>query len=102
MSIVIAGRMPIKQESVEEAREQGAALASKSREEAGCLDYRFGFDAEEPNVALIQEHWESEDALNAHMGAAHFQAFTGFIIGVVDGPVDLKRHEVTESRPLFG
>ncbi|HEV8064378.1 MAG TPA: putative quinol monooxygenase [Acidimicrobiales bacterium] len=102
MAIVIAGRVKIREDAKQGAIEQGAQMAATSRGEAGCLDYRFGFDVEDPSVVIILEHWESEEALSAHMAAPHFQAFTGFIVGVVDGPVNLTRHEVSESKPLFG
>ncbi len=102
MAIVIAGRVRIRSDAKEGAVGRGAEMAATSREEPGCLDYRFGFDVEDPAVVMIFEHWESEEAVNAHMAAPHFQAFTEFIVGIVDGPVDLTRHEVSESRPLFG
>jgi|HubBroStandDraft_4_1064222.scaffolds.fasta_scaffold303037_2 quinol monooxygenase YgiN len=102
MSIVIAGRVSIKADAKEAATERATELATLSRAEEGCNDYRFAFDMEDPNVVLIYEHWESEEALNAHMATPHFMSFTEFIVSVVAGPVDLLRHEVTASRPLFG
>jgi quinol monooxygenase YgiN len=102
MTIAIAGRIRIREDAKEGAARRSAEMAATSREEPGCLDYSCGFDVEDPAVVIIVEHWESEEALNAHMAAPHFQAFTKFIVGIVDGPVELTRHEVSKSRPLFG
>jgi quinol monooxygenase YgiN len=102
MSIVISGRIQIREDAKADAVTRGAEMAALSRAEEGCRDYRFAFDVEDPYSVVLFEHWESEEALNAHMAAPHFISFTEYVVGVVAGPVDLSRHEVSATRPLFG
>ena len=49
--------------------------AAACRAEAGCEDYAFSFDAENPDVIRIAERWETPDALVAHGKAEHQGAF---------------------------
>lgn len=77
-------------------------MASASRAEEGCIDYRFSIDIEDPNLVRIIEQWESQAALDAHFQTAHFDAFASVIADVVDGPSGFTRHEVASSGPLFG
>lgn len=100
--IVIQGALPIRPD----ARDAAAAAATEMRDatiaEAGCLGYRFGFAIDDPDVVLVMEQWESEDALAAHMASPHMARFGEAIAGIVSGPTDVTRFEVSSSRPLFG
>ena len=100
--IVIAGSAKVNATAFEEARQAGSLMAATSRQESGCLDYRFAVDIDDPLVVRIFEQWESQAALDAHFAAPHFQAFSEVILRVVDGPTEFKRFEVSSHGPLFG
>ena len=100
--IVIAGRVRIHESERPEAVRAGSAMAATSRDEPGCIDYRFTVDIDDPLVVQVLEQWESEEALQAHFATPHFAAFSEVIVRVVDGPLDFTRFEVSSAGPLFG
>ncbi len=62
-----------------EQHESAAALARRTmaatRQEEGCIFYRFSTDLDIPHRFILTELWESEDALKAHFQGDAFQAF---------------------------
>jgi quinol monooxygenase YgiN len=50
-------------------------LARQSRLEAGCLRYDVYRSGKAPVLSIIQEEWESNDALQAHRGSPHVEGF---------------------------
>ena len=52
-----------------------AAMETASRAEAGCDDYTFSVELNDPNVLRITERWHSADALKAHFLTPHMAVF---------------------------
>jgi quinol monooxygenase YgiN len=57
----------------------------RTRQEAGCLEYAFSADAEQPGVVRLIEQWESMADLGAHL------------LGVRSGPPPAQGVEVASS-----
>ena len=55
--IVIAGRAKIHAAQLEDARRAGSVMAATSRDEPGCVDYRFAIDIDDPLVVQVFEQW---------------------------------------------
>jgi len=100
--IVISGIARLFESEVERTVHAASAMAATSRDEAGCIDYRFAIDIDDPLVGHLFEVWESNDALDAHFGSAHFAAFSEILINAVDGSAEFTRYEVASAAPLFG
>ena len=100
--IVIAGTARLHPSEQEEAVRAGSVMAAASRAEAGCADYRFAIDIDDPHVVHLFEQWESADALDAHFATPHFAAFAEVITRAVDGTAGFTRYEVASAGPLFG
>ena len=100
--IVIAGRARLHEPEMHDALRAGSEMAAASRDEPGCIDYRFAVDIDDPLVVRVFEQWESADALAAHFATPHFQAFSEVIVRAVDGPAEFTRYEVSSAGPLFG
>jgi len=100
--IVIAGRARLHESEVGAATRAGSEMAATSRDEPGCIDYRFAIDIDDPLVVQVLEQWESAEALDAHFATPHFRAFSEVILGAVDGPAEFTRYEVSSAGPLFG
>jgi quinol monooxygenase YgiN len=100
--IAIAGRARLLGSNIEDAIRAGSTMAATSRDEAGCIDYRFAVDIDDPLVVQIFEQWESAEALEAHFATPHFAAFSEVLLAAVDGPAELTRFEVSSAGPLFG
>ena len=52
-----------------------AEMETASRLEAGCHDYTFSVEINNPEVIRITEKWESMAALMEHFGQPHMAAF---------------------------
>jgi quinol monooxygenase YgiN len=76
-----------------------ASTAAASRGDAGCIDYRFTRDVEDPTLFFSVEKWESKADLDAHMAAPHTQALLGSLEGKVAAAPVITVHEVSSSNP---
>ena len=52
-----------------------AAMESASRAEAGCQDYTFSVELNNPDVLRITERWDTMQALEAHFKTPHMATF---------------------------
>ena len=76
--IVVVGRVATNAEKRAELLRIGQAVATASRQEAGCLGYRLYEDTEVENDFVFIEEWESDEALRRHFGTrAHRRIHAG-------------------------
>ena len=76
---------------------QGAAA---SRQDQGCISYRFYEDTEKENEFVFVEEWESQEALQAHFQTAHIATFMGAVPALLTSPPDVKFHTVASTADL--
>ena len=95
--IVIAGSVAVRPERRDEAARVARTMAEATRKEAGCLTYRFSADLDDPNVMLIFEEWESEEALARHFQSPHMATFREALPGLLAGMPALKRYAVSAA-----
>lgn len=99
--ILILGRARVHADQRDAALAAAAAMSAKSTAEAGCLEYSFWVSADDPNAIGLVERWEDDEALTAHMSAPHMATFIAAIGPALDGGMDVVRHDVSKSGPLF-
>lgn len=99
--IVVVGHLTINPDKRAEAEALIATLVPLTQAEEGNVDYRYSADLGDPTRINITELWESEDAMNAHMGMDHFVAFMGGIGDCIGGDVSVTRYDVASSTKLF-
>jgi quinol monooxygenase YgiN len=95
--IVVVGRVRTSEEKREELVRISQEVARASREEAGCLGYRFYQDTEDPEAYVFVEEWEDMDALRTHFSTAHIATFMQAIPNAIEGIPDVQFHEVARS-----
>jgi quinol monooxygenase YgiN len=98
--IVVVGRISSDAERRSEAIRIGQALARASREEEGCLGYRFYQDTEAENDFVFVEEWEDEQALRRHFRTEHIAEFMRSVPATLVAPPDVKFHTITSTRDL--
>jgi quinol monooxygenase YgiN len=98
--IVVVGRVSTDADRREALIRAGQAVASASRGEAGCIDYRLYEDSENSNEFVFVEEWESDEALKRHFQTAHIAEFMAAIPATLVAPPDVKFHDVSSSRDL--
>jgi quinol monooxygenase YgiN len=98
--IILAGAVRIG------AGKRAAALAhfrrviDATRQEPGCIEYCFAFDAMDDHLIRIFEIYRDQAALDAHRASAHFAAWraVGGEIGVSER--DLSEYDVSGARKV--
>ena len=75
-------------------------MVAASRAEDGCIDYTFAQDLSDPDVLIIYERWESQEALAAHGQSAHMADFQKVMAANPPVGRNLRIYETDEGNPL--
>jgi quinol monooxygenase YgiN len=73
-------------------------LIPPTLKESGCYGYAFAHDIMDPLSIRITERWESDEALKAHMGTAHWQVFLRALGGISLAGMSAKMHDIADER----
>src|SRR4051812_2947404 len=65
-----------------------SALVEPTRGEAGCIAYELHRDLEDPGRFMFYERFASQEALDAHAAAPHFQHFVATRAAANPDPVE--------------
>jgi quinol monooxygenase YgiN len=98
--ITVAGRIAIRAEMRSQAVAAAVKVTRATKTDAGCLQYHFYSDLEDPNMLHVFEEWESAEALTAHLAQSHTTEFLAEIANMVAGAPLVKRYVVSESGSL--
>jgi quinol monooxygenase YgiN len=98
--LVVAGRISVKPERREDAIRLALEMAAATREEEGCLSYRFYGDLEDPGVFFIFEEWRDAAALAVHFETPHMARFMEQVPDLVAGPPNITRFEIASASPM--
>lgn len=98
--LVIAGILTFDPTGRDAVAQAVRTITTETRQEAGCVDYRFSTDFDDDGTIHVFEHWETEALWQAHMATPHVAAF-GAAVGGIMKDAAIQRYEVTEVGPLF-
>lgn len=98
--IVVTGRIQTTDEHRDELVSTALTMCQASRQDEGCLGYRFYDDTEQPNHFLFLEEWESDEALQAHFTQPHTATFMSAIDDLMSARPDVLFHTIATSRTL--
>jgi quinol monooxygenase YgiN len=73
-------------------------LLTPTRDEPGCLRYRFYQDVEDENAFSFVEEWDNWEALGAHIRSAHVGAFLAALGDRLAEPPEARFYEVARVR----
>ena len=73
--LVVTGTMRVPDGAIDEMKTACATMARKTRQEAGCLDYAFWQNVEDPCEFRVYEEWRDLDCLKAHGKADHMEVY---------------------------
>lgn len=99
--ILIAGKITLDPAKKEEATVAAIEMMEATRAEAGNVEYAFTWDLVEDGVLRVIEQWEDQGALDAHFAAPHMKTFTGKMGGLGMMGMEVTKHQVSESGPVF-
>ena len=73
--IIINGRFESNEENIAALKDAVAVMERASRAEAGCQDFAFSVELNDPNALRITERWDDMEALQAHFASPHMAEF---------------------------
>lgn len=70
--IKVVAKSFAKPDKLDKILKLSAEMVEKTVKEEGCIKYELFQDIKAPEVLVIIEEWESEEALSRHMASEHF------------------------------
>ncbi len=99
--ILIAGKISLDPAKKDEATAAAIEMMEATRAEAGNIEYAFTWDLVEDGLLRVIEQWEDQAALDAHFEAPHMATFTGKMGSLGLTGMEVTKHEVSSSGPVF-
>lgn len=93
--IVISGTITVEAADHDNAVALFGPLVEATLQEEGCGTYGFWAHPAERGTFRVYEEWADDDALNAHMGAAHMAEFLGGIATLKVTGTEINRYDVS-------
>ena len=97
----LSGYLDFRPEEREQTLAALAAITDRSRRDAGCVDYWWSEDLEQPCRFRFFECWESEEAFNAHQAQPYEHEFMTDHVSRITG-ADANVLTVTDRRSVTG
>ncbi|MEZ5572773.1 MAG: putative quinol monooxygenase [Halioglobus sp.] len=98
--IVVNATVKTSRQDITALQEAIATMEAASRAEAGCRDYTFSVELNNPDVLRITEKWDNVEALQAHFATPHMAAFQAALNTMPSPSMDLKFYDVVEIQPF--
>ena len=90
--IALSVSMTFPAEAIAEVREFVRNLTALSNKDAGCVEYWWAQTLEDPNTLRLYEVWESQQALQDHLGLPHEEEFKAKIQPLV-AKIDVRYYD---------
>lgn len=98
--IIVAGTVLVQEAKREQAKQLALIMSKATKAEAGCLDYTFYSNLENPNEFFIFEKWETLEVLTKHFQTEHMRVFNEGLPHVLASKPEIYRYEVSSSSPM--
>ena len=82
--------------SIAAIKDAVAAMETASRAEAGCRDYTFAVELNDPDRLRITECWADTAALKSHFETPHMAAFNQAMASAGSRSVNIACYEASE------
>lgn len=98
--LIVAGTITFDPAKTDQAKVAASKMMAATHEEEGNVEYNFAVDMADPSLIRLFEVWDSQAALDAHMGMPHMAEFGAAVgeIGVTG--MDILKYEISSSGPL--
>lgn len=94
MMIRVVAKNIVKQDKIEEFFALAEQLVEATNKyDEGCIHYELYRDINHPQQLTFIEEWESMEALEKHMAAAHFKELVPKLGAFADGPEDVALYQ---------
>jgi len=89
--LIVAGEIVVGAESRDAAAVAAREMALATRQEDGCVTYRFYADLEDDTRFHVFEIWQSAEHLARHFETPHMKEFRSTL-----GALDIKSRDITK------
>ena len=100
--IVVAGEVRFGPGEIERLMPLMRASIEGARGEEGCLSYRYGRDALDPDLLVISERWRDEASLDAHLKQPHLLHFIAAVREAKVEAMSVRMYPAGEAKTLLG
>jgi quinol monooxygenase YgiN len=90
----VVARITALPDQVNKVRTILSELIEPTRGEAGCISYELLQNNSDPTDFTFVEEWESQSALDAHLGSAHVQKAIAATEKLLAMPPDIRRYSL--------
>lgn len=90
--IRVVAHITAKPEKIDELREMLLGFLEPTHKEPGCLRYELHVNNADPCDFTFIEEWESDAALDAHLGSPHIQAAFPRVPELCTAAPDIRRY----------
>ena len=90
----VVARVTARTETVAQVRSILSELVEPTRKESGCISYELLQNDSDPTDFTFVEEWESNGALDAHLGMPHFLKTVAAIEGLLATAPDIRRYSL--------
>lgn len=93
--LAIAVTYKAKTDRREEALQAARICSEKTKRENGNVDYTFYSGIDDDQTFFLFEHWESREALDAHLKSSHLAEFRAALKELLEAPAAIRVYEVS-------
>lgn len=94
--LTIVAHVTANADAVDVVKSELEKLIAPSRNDAGCLQYDFHQDNDDPAYFMFYENWTSRELWQAHMETPHLKAYQAAVDGMI---AEFSLHEMTHLEP---
>lgn len=98
--IVVIAAATVHPDKLEEAKALATEVERATRQEQGCISYRFVQSIEDPHQFLAFSEWRTEANVDSHFQQAHTQTFLTAITPLLTSEVNISRYNISFCGPL--
>ena len=93
-TVYVVARYVAKTGKEDEVKAVLTTLIAPSRREIGCYQYDLLQNPVDPRDFCFVERWDGDKALDEHAASAHLKAARAKVVGLVEGPPDVRRYRI--------
>ncbi|MFQ5716718.1 MAG: putative quinol monooxygenase [Nitrospinales bacterium] len=90
--LYVTARFTAKADRVEDMIELLTALATKTRDESGCVDYGYYQSSDAPSEFTSIETWDGAESEAAHWETEHLKEALSRLPELMDGEVEITKY----------
>ncbi len=86
---------------MKELRSVLTTLSMNTRQEPGCLEYKFLQNCEDPTEFTLIEEWHNDAALESHLTTRHFKEAISKLSHLIANKPDIRRYKMVREKGVL-